>query len=424
MSIYILNDNHSETAESLLLKKSLALEKRRQRKHEFWILTCYLDLKILENVIDSILESVRLTDVYLAFNFAEIYKEGPDATIKHLNLIASNLKEKRVNLEWTALAGKKLVHSKAYALVQMAESRIYKGFLLTTSANFTKAGFQGEHVEIGYLSVKKTDINKFIKLYKILLNDFGKNPAEAVSKERDYMFKFLLLSSGVFLHKWTGNLSQWVGIRYELTDFAKEKGIVAAELKAVGFEAGDTFTRQVLDLSSLPKKDIPGEFIKNFTIETYWGRWCPLDAWSSLTESFQGGDYFVNKFLEITNKDILHEIKIDSLQLQNELIEKKLIRRVKDDHLDNWVMRIQKLRLNRLKLNRFFMGYDVNFLPYLIEQKREVEDLYNNFEDSILSSKTMNIAKKKISAAIKYNDLGLIRLKDAEKKIVKNIACG
>lgn len=68
-----------------------------------------------------------------------------------------------------------------------------------------------------------------------------------------------------FLHKWAGTISQQIGIKYKLTSLAKEKGTIAPELVEVGFEAGDSFTRQVLELGELLEKEVPKTFITRFT---------------------------------------------------------------------------------------------------------------------------------------------------------------
>ncbi len=422
MSIQILNKDHGKSAGKHINEAAQSLDRKKQRRHELWILSCYVDLGLVEEYVDYLLKSIRLTDVYLAFNFAEIYKAGPIDTEKKLYSIQKNLNDRNIEFEWRTLASSKLVHSKGYALIQRSDDKISGGVVLVTSANFTAPGFKGDNVEIGYLSNRKIDVQNFEKAYDYLWDNLGVDVSTAIFKQEKYLLKFALLSSGLFLHKWSGSLSQDVGIKYKLTELAKEKGTIAPELAAVGFETGDTFTRQVLQLGDLPQKEVPRSFITRFTIETYWGRWCPSCAWNTLSETFEGAKQFVAQFKEATKESIMSKTKNKALEIHNGLIKEALIKPVKPDHLDNWVLRIQELRKNYRRLERFFTGYEAHELPYTIEQKSDVIDLFGSIEESIELTKAINIAKEKIVSAINNADPGLISLTDEEKLVIKDMS--
>lgn len=416
--ITILNNNLGQPAGKLIEEVALTFEKRRQRRHEFWILSCYIDLDLIEKYVNLFLKSIKITNVYLAFNFAEIYKIGPIDTKKKLLGIQKELNKKNVNFEWTTLASSKLVHSKGYALIQRSKNRICGGAVLVTSANFTVPGFEGDNVEMGYISTRMKDIRDFEKKYDELWENLGVDVSPAIFKQEKYLLKFGLLSSGLFLHKWSGSLSQDVGIKYKLTELAKERGTIAPELAEVGFETGNTFTRQVLQLGNLPNREIPRSFIMRFTIETYWGRWCPADAWSTLSESFNGAKEFIERFKDATEEAKLTTIKENSLEIQTNLIDQSLIEPVTPEHLDRWMFRIQELRKNHRRLERFFTGYEAHQLPYTIEQKYEINDLFDSIQDTIKRTKALNIAKDKFLVASKKSNPSLISLTDEEKEII------
>lgn len=421
MSIYILNNEHGKSAGKVINEAVQSFQRKKQRRHEIWILSCYVELDLLEKYVSYLLESIRITEVYLAFNFAEIYKIGPIDTNRKLRSIQNNLKKLGIEFEWKALASSKLVHSKGYAIIQRSDNNISGGIVLTTSANFTEPGFKGGNIELGYLSTNKKDLRDFENAYDYLWDELGTDINSAVFKQGGYLFKFALLSSGLFLHKWSGSLSQQVGIKYELTTLAKERGSIAPELAAVGFEAGDTFTRQVLDLGELPKKEVPRSFITRFTIETYWGRWCPSDAWDALSETFEGADQFIKRFQAATEESVLQSVKVDALTIQEQLINRGLIKPVGQDHLDRWISKVQELRSNRRRLERFFTGYEAHELPYTIEQKSDVVELFESLEEAIELTKAKNIAKEKTLSAINDADPDLIHLNDEEIQIIKEI---
>jgi hypothetical protein len=131
---------------------------------------------------------------------------------------------------------------------------------------------------------------------------------------------------------------------------------------------------------------------------------------------------FITQFKKATTEDVLSKIKDEALEIQKDLIEKSLINPVKPDHLENWVLRIQELRTNHRRLERFFTGYEAHELPYSIEQKSDVIDLFKSLEEAIELSKATNVAKNKIVSAIKDADPDLIRLTDEEKKIIKDMS--
>jgi hypothetical protein len=268
----------------------------------------------------------------------------------------------------------------------------------------------------------KKDIQDFEKTYSYLLDNLGSEIDSAVFKQEQYLLKFALLSSGLFLHKWSGSLSQQIGIRYELTPLAKEKGTIAPELAAVGFEAGDTFTRQVLSLSELPAKEIPRSFITRFTIETYWGRWCPIDAWKALSKSFAGASQFIQQFQSMTEESVLVDAKEKAIAVQNSLVAKGLIKPVKEDYLENWVTKIQNLRSSHRRLERFCIGYEAHELPYTIEQKSDIQDLFDSLMEAIELSRARNIAKGKVESAIKNANPNLISLTKEEVQMVRKMS--
>lgn len=418
MSIHILNKEHGKSAGKVLSEAVQSFQRKKQRRHELWILSCYIDMDLIESYVSHLRKNVRITDVCLAFNFAEIYKIGPMDTKDKLLSVQSNLKGMGIDFEWKALVSSKLVHSKGYAIIQRVNDKIKDGVVLITSANFTNPGFKGGNIELGYISTKKQDLKDFENKYDYLWDEIGTDISTAVFKQNNFLFKFALLSSGVFIHKWSGSLSQQVGIKYELTELAKEKGTIAPELAAVGFEAGDTFTRQVLNLSELPQKEVPSSFIKRFTIETYWGRWCPGDAWKRLSSTFEGSEEFIEEFQSAVEEETLIEIKDDAYLVQEKLAEQGLIKKVKEDHLNRWVNRVQELSSNVDRLERIFTGYEVHKLPYSVEQKSDIIELFGSLEETVELSKAKNIAKEKIMSAISSGNLNSIKLTSEEELLI------
>ena len=159
MNIYRLHNDFGQSARALVISSAKSLRKKTRRPHELWILTCYIDFDLIEEFISDLIRDIRLTKVYLAFNYSEIYKHGPRKTEKKLRSIRDNLGQ-ACCFKWKAMASSNLMHAKAYALLQKTDERV-NGVLLVTSANFTRPGFEGENIEICYRSTKSRDIRQF-----------------------------------------------------------------------------------------------------------------------------------------------------------------------------------------------------------------------------------------------------------------------
>lgn len=109
------------------------------------------------------------------------------------------------------------------------------------------------------------------------------------------------------------------------------------------------------------------------------------------------------------------------MEVQTDLVEKGLIKPVTEDHLDNWMERIQSLRASRQRLERFFTGYDAHALPYTIEQKADIAELFGSLMEAIALSRASNIAKEKMSTAFARRNPELLALSVEEVGIIHEL---
>jgi hypothetical protein len=384
MTIALLGKKYNQSAKDLLLAAAQEFEKPQQRRHELRILTCYLDLSGIKRLLDGLIETIRITDVRLAFEFSEIFKDGPRATRKNIQAITKWCANQNIAFQATALSASALVHTKGYSIQQRVQGNTTGGIVLITSANFTDAGFFGaRNVEIAYASTKLKDIKDFESKFDALLSHFNRSLDEKIKIEDLRTFRYSLLSSGLFLHKWNGSLSRLLNIKYELTPLVKARAQIPEELTSLGFQTGDTFSRDVLKVKELPKKDIPPRFTKAFTIETSWGRWCPRATWDEARNHLLTAEPFINDFREATTEEIL-DVACDEAQgTQDSLISRGLIEAVSPGNINVWKERILALRENKEKLERLFCGYEAHQMPFDIKNHNEIEDLYDSLVTSI-----------------------------------------
>lgn len=403
-----LSDN-TESAWDALANEAMILDYRKRRRHELFILTCYINLDLVEKYVDFLSETIRITDVNVLFNFAEIYKNGIIDTHCKLKEIEKNLMSRKINFKYNLLKnGNYLSHAKGYALIQKSKEEITDGITLITSANFTTLGFKGVNLEIGYISRKRNDIKSFLKNYNFLTEKIGVDIEAKILNDDKYLLQFAILSLGVFIHKWSGNLKQKIAIKYELTSKAKEQRSIPQALLNVGVELGDTFTINILNVDELIAKEVSADFIKQNTIETHWGRWCPKVDWNMRVSSSKKFELFIKGFQNITEKHVLDEIKVKYLKIQENLEREGYIKPVREEHLDVWINKINNLRENTKLLSRYYNGYEVQDFPFLYEQKKEVKYLYESLKESIENAVKENKARKKIRLAIENNDPSII----------------
>ncbi len=293
-----------------------------------------------------------------------------------------------------------LSHCKGYALYQRVNDRIEDGVVVITSANFTKSGFWGDkNIEIGYVSNKKADLQKFEFLYNSIWNDYGAILDSELVIEDETSLQFALLQGGVFLHKWEGSISQQIGLRYYLTDKAKTQRSIIEGIEGLGIEAEDTITHQILNLTNLPKKALPKNFSRTFTIDTNWGRWCPSTFWEKIVPLMGDFSNFQESFKESTTEDELDKALENVLSTRIKLMNEGIIKPIQPDSLTQWKRKILNLRDSKSKLERIFTGYSPSQMPFDISNTKEIAKLFNSLIESIELSTNKNVAMKKFILA-------------------------
>lgn len=106
----------------------------------------------------------------------------------------------------------------------MAHGSVVSGSIVLGSANLTGAGLirrggnyecliDSQDAEI--LEEHLSQLNKLKVLSPQQLNRF--------SRKEEFSFKYALLQSGLFVHKWNENLEQYLSIRYRLSESGKSR---------------------------------------------------------------------------------------------------------------------------------------------------------------------------------------------------------
>ena len=407
------------------------LEGRWLHRHELWLLSCYINLDLIEELIERLSEEIKLREVNFMFDRAELFRIGPKKVKNKLESIEKWCKsfDPSVEFNYQQISGPigEMVHAKGYAVFQRIEGQARPGFVMVTSGNLTRRGFTGGgNIELAYLSHRVGDIEQFERLYNDMWEKNGKNISLDIAEEEMALFKYALLSSGRFLHKWDRTLSSLIGVRYSLTKSAKERiAIKDPDLIELGFELEkDTITKQYLNISNLPPKELPGNFIRNSTIETLLGRWCPQSIWAiSEEQGKEEAEKYFKSFKDATTPDKLAVALKEAKKVQEILLDKQLVT-VNKGHLTRWEDRIKHLRENQEQIRRLSVGYEDFDLPYNYSDSNETRELYESLVDSIDLSRRANLAIRKISEAIEMMSLQYLDLSNEENEGVKKTLVG
>jgi hypothetical protein len=414
----------TQTPYAALLDAARSFNQPMLRRHELWAITCYFRPPALETLILDLLSHIKLTDVYVAYNYSELFRyDDLEDEIKKLQ--NKFRKVNNVNLEIISVkanTGTGLFHSKGYALIQrdgQCNDDIRDGCFLITSGNLTNQGIgtdsANSNFELCYMSQTKKDIHSFEGLVNKLWVDFAyqkKNETETKITESEFIQRTLLEAK--YLCKWDGNLKQELSARFEIADKINNLVVtVNPKVSELGFsiDAG-SLTKCYFDLSKKPKNPFPKNFLKNYTIKTLIGNWCPNEIWKVAHPFIEENFSEFNKWLsEITSEETLSKAKsqcnADLEQLNASGIK------IKGNPAE---VRIQNLQRNKVKLKRLYLAYEDFSLPYALDDSDGLKKLFDSLKET-MNSKSEHLAVKKFKAALQTLDL--IKLKLSEDELIK-----
>jgi hypothetical protein len=411
-------DAQPEGAFESLRQAARELERNGQHRHELLIISCYVNFESIRSLTETIADEVKLTRVVVLFDYNEVFKLGPAETAKRLNYMAGGLQRRNrpVSLDWGAVRTPNgaLIHAKGYAIVQRnASGEIVGGTLLTGSANLTQRGFglpQGvpTNIELGYTTARQADIKAFVNIFeKLLTSDNFRGDLSLLKTDGLEQFKYALLSSGMFLNKWSGNLNALVGMRFPLSHEARRVvAVTVPELRRRGFHTEqNTLTKNYLDLSDESlRKNFPRQFTREYTIETSIGRWCPKPVWEVVEEilTTEHAD-FLEAFRRAASDDHLDRASKAAESDLRFLVERNLVRPT-NGLVDRWAERLKKLRDQEERLRRIWRGYSAFPFPFRRDEEHAF-DVYDSLRDSIDSSMRSNLAIEKVEACEESHSL-------------------
>lgn len=376
----------------------------RRRSHYIYLTSCYFTIQSARNLINEINKTLNVSDYYIYIDRKTAVAIGKD----ELECFANSFRNADVTLY--AVETTTLFHSKAYAAISYDdEGEIYCGSLVVGSANLTGNGIIRRNGNIESM-LETQEIEHLVEFTEQLdsLHSIPIEEIEEFEKSDSFSFKYALLQEGVFIHKWADNLANNLSIRYHLNTDGKER-LGDSAFSSAGFNiATATISKQYFKFDYKPPHlDNSENLSRKYGIETYLGYWVPYEAAESLIdkEKFKKFKKKLKKQLQVEIKDIKQRIQHDYETLCTEgIIDESDI-----DMPESFEIKANKLLDNDFKLMRIFNKYETFYLPFDINQKEEIEELFDEMLELVESRKAKNTSMKAFLKAIKSASLDELR---------------
>jgi len=405
----------SKTPFCAIIEAAQKFTQPRMRSHELWAATCYFRPDALRELLDGLLLHIRLTEVYVVYNYAEDYRYPGFSD--ELEELMRNYEARGVHVEFRRMKHPGgLFHSKAYALIQRnraADNGLRDQFLLVTSGNLTRQGLGmdrgGSNFEISYDSTSKAQCQKFMD---ILHNAWESLVCDDCTREvqlTDDDLRINLLLDATYLCKWEGSLRQELSAVFRVSEESmRHVARTNPRLTEMGFEIKTNTLRRYY-FEDRPGRPFPKRFLKNYTAKTLIGYWCPSTVWKIVEqECLNKFSDFDDWLMSITSDRELAEVsekcKLDLAALRGigvKIVENPMIA------LGN---RIGKLRSNKIKKKRIYWMYESFRLPYDLENRDGLAELYESLIETLESKGWKNVVVRNLEIAIQSRDLGKLEL--------------
>lgn len=378
-----------------------------RHKHELYICSCYFNADSAKKVIKDLVDAIKITRVSLFIDRREAILKG-----------ASELKQflaeakKIVETNMLVVDHSPLFHTKAYAVVSMVDGDCRCGSLVVGSANLTIPGLIGAKGNIESLLDTQdiTYLAEFVDGLEAL-------PAMEIDEIAIFrgagstVFKLALLNSGRFVYKWSGNLHQYMTIRYVLNEKGRA-GLRSSEtseaVSPLGFNIDSaTIGKSYFHFSYESAMNVNENvnFIRNFGIETHFGHWVPKVVLDLVIN--QGGeDYerFKREILAYWGREeggIIGSAEADYMAL----LEFGIVDAQESEPGDVLRARVESLLENETRLWRIYSKYAISEMPFDISQDDLIDEAHDEIIETIESRSNKNKSMKAYIEAVGQSSL-------------------
>ena len=377
--------NIKSSKESILIQLLSNIDKRRN--YILYIASCYFNPNSARKLIKELRQRVNLSEVIIYIDRKTASVLGKDCLIK----FCASFNDFEVNLY--AVDTGYLFHTKAYALISYNnDDEIVSGSLVIGSANLTDSGLTAKNGNIeSFLDSQDEELLQQFYLQLDELETLSIDEIDEFRDSDDFNFRYALLREGAFIHKWLDNLNQSLSVKHDLNELGRQCIDGDDIFGSIEFNVESaTISKSYFNFDyNPPRLENAGHLTRNYGIETKLGYWIPQEALKSLFEKsgFEDFKRELKTQLTLGMEDIKQKINKDFEYLKNA----KVIKNTDSNPAELFDNRVQVLLENDLKLKRIFSKYEIFDLPYDIQQKDEIETLFDEMLSFIESRLQKNI---------------------------------
>lgn len=396
------------------------------RRHELWAVTCYFRPKALRFLVLELLDRIKLTDVYIAYNYAEDFRYPSLAD--EMERLTVELAKLKVNLSFRRIKPESgLFHSKGYAVIQLdgQTDKIRDNYLLVTSGNLTEQGLgikeATSNFELGYGSKVNKDVRAFMAIVDSIWDNKNLRAESKLEQNiSDIEIQTSILLEATYLCKWEGSLRRELTANFKVAEGPMAR-IVPGEMKSLlssmGFEI-DPRSLGKYYFDDRPPKPLPKYFLKNYTANTLIGHWCPSSVWDVVRQVHKDKfEEFKEWFKNATSESALKAI---DEEFQRDLIElKKSGIKIDGNPIDSLRNRISKLIGNDVKMWRLYSQYESFSLRYDLEDTDAIEELFGSLKETAESRTKKNMVIRKLIDVMQTHDTDKMKLTQEQSNRLK-----
>ena len=359
MSFFNLSNNKLQ----YLVRELYDVDKRK--RYSLHIATCYFSVKSAFSLLNSILHSnINITKVTIYIDRKEAIRCGVSQLYDFAKEY-SNVRETNIY----AVRSETLFHTKGYCLLSdqySSHAPIYEGKLTIGSANLSGSGLTDEsgNIESMLCTTDENELRKFTSFFLDETNLISIDKLMVFDLDDDLQcFKYAVLLSGWFSHKWTNNLDRYFRVRYILNEEGKRQ-TTDEDLRRIGFD---------IDAASIGKRYLDFDFnwskyksnvnvIKDYGIESSLGHWVPKSVISTEDEGISKVEKFrsdLKSALQRARKDINKEIKSDYDELNNRGIIETV-----SDPVERFWSKVSRFVEDDIAMNRIMHGRSFFDFPF------------------------------------------------------------
>lgn len=418
-------DSQTKTPISALTRAAEEFSQPQLRRHELWAVTCYFRPNALRILVSELRFRIKLTDIYVLYNYTEDFRY-PELADEMEKLIAELL-DKKINLDFRRIRPESgLFHSKGYALIQKdgQAGDMRDKYLLITSGNLTDQGLgitkATSNLELSYASNKKKDVQAFVDI----VNSIWNNPKlQSNSKNNhglsDFEIYTNLLLQAVYLCKWEGSLRQELSAIFRVAE--ESIGMISVPNPLL-IEMNFDIEKKSLGryyFNDRPPKPLPKYFLRDYTVSTLIGNWCPLSVWDVVKNTHKNKfDDFKKWIFDATSESALKAIdkkcQLDLAKLKEGGIK------IDGDPMESLRSRIKNLVKNDIKIWRLYCQYENFQLRYDLEDIDGINELFGSLEETVKSKGKKNLIMRKVVEVLNRRDIEKINLTEKQIDILTN----